>query len=291
MGEAASKDAIRKAAAVTRSASSSFYWAMRLMPGPKREAMFAIYAFCRVVDDIADEPGMSREERLAALGQWRQRIGKLMDDGLAEEDICRALLPSVRTFDLRKEDFLAVIDGMEMDATGPMVAPDMDTLDLYCDRVASAVGRLSVRVFGEPGELGVRIAHHQGRALQLANILRDVQEDAGDGRLYLPRELLEKHGVDHSDPAAITADPAYAAVWRDLAGVAENHFTATRKLFAKSRADLRPAHIMMEVYERNFSRMRSLTDNELADPAVSKRMTSKSEKLFAALKIWLWGRA
>ncbi len=285
------KEAISRAAAVTKSASSSFYWAMRLMPRPKREAMFAIYAFCRVVDDIADEPGMSRKERLAALGQWRQRIARLMDDGLAEEDICRALLPSVRAFGLRKEDFVAVIDGMEMDATGPIVAPDMATLDLYCDRVASAVGRLSVRVFGEPGELGRKIAHHQGRALQLANILRDVQEDAEDGRLYLPRELLDKHGVDISDPAAVTAQPGYAGVWRDLARVTQDHFDATRALFAKSRADLRPAYIMMEVYERNFCRMRTLTDAELADPAVSKRMTSKSEKLFAALKIWLWGRA
>ena len=100
----------------------------------------------------------------------------------------------MRSYDLSHEDFDAVIDGMAMDAAQDIRAPDWATLDLYCDRVASAVGRLSVRIFGLAPEPGEALAHHLGRALQLTNILRDIDEDAGVGRLYLPREALEQRG-------------------------------------------------------------------------------------------------
>ena len=97
---------------------------------------------------------------------------------------------------MRREDFHAVIDGMAMDVAADIRAPDLATLDLYCDRVASAVGRLSIKVFGMTETEGFLLAHHLGRALQLTNILRDIDEDAGIGRLYLPRENLEAAGVD-----------------------------------------------------------------------------------------------
>ena len=106
----------------------------------------------------------------------------------------------MKTFGLKREDFLAIVDGMEMDVPQDIRAPDMATLDLYCDRVASAVGRLSVRVFGLPEEDGIELAHHLGRALQLTNILRDIDEDAGLGRLYLPREALLHAGITSNDP-------------------------------------------------------------------------------------------
>ena len=113
---------------------------------------------------------------------------------------------SVKKFSLQREDFLAIIDGMEMDVPQEIRAPDMATLDLYCDRVASAVGRLSVRVFGLPQDDGILLAHHLGRALQLTNILRDIDEDASLGRLYLPREYLEEMDCCRQmDPAAIVA--------------------------------------------------------------------------------------
>ncbi|MBV8919887.1 squalene/phytoene synthase family protein, partial [Bradyrhizobium sp.] len=166
---------------------SSFYAAMRILPREQREAMFQIYSFCRQVDDIADSDG-PREARLAALQQWRDDIDALYQ-GRAPARL-RDYAATVKKFGLRREDFLAIIDGMEMDVPADIRAPDMATLDLYCDRVASAVGRLSVRVFGMPEEDGLLLAHHLGRALQLTNILRDIDEDAGLGRLYLPREAL-----------------------------------------------------------------------------------------------------
>ena len=106
-------------------------------------------------------------------------------------------------FKLEKQDFLAVIDGMDMDAAEDIRAPDWAKLDLYCDRVASAVGRLSVRVFGMAENDGIALAHHLGRALQLTNILRDIDEDADIGRLYLPPEELRKAGIDVTDPKTL----------------------------------------------------------------------------------------
>src|SRR4051794_19658393 len=152
---------------------SSFYAAMRILPRAQRDAMFQIYSFCRQDDDIADSDG-PREQRLAALQQWREDIDALY--GGQPPARLRDYVGSVQKFGLEREDFLAIVDGMEMDVPADIRAPDLATLDLYCDRVASAVGRLSVRVFGLPQEDGILLAHHLGRALQLTNILRDIDE-------------------------------------------------------------------------------------------------------------------
>ena len=197
----------------TSASGSSFYAAMRILPRAQREAMFQIYSFCRQVDDIADSDG-PRPERLAALQQWRDDIDALYQG----RPPARLLdyVPSVRRFDLQREDFLAIVDGMEMDVPQDIRAPDLATLDLYCDRVASAVGRLSVRVFGLPRDDGILLAHHLGRALQLTNILRDVDEDAGLGRLYLPREALLHAGITSTDPLKVISDPALPKVCASL---------------------------------------------------------------------------
>ena len=126
-------------AAATRASGSSFYFAMRILPAAQRDAMFEIYSFCRAVDDIADG-NAPRAERSAALAQWRRDIDALYAG--APPPALASLASAVKQFGMRKDDFLAVIDGMEMDAVEDIRAPDFATLDLYCDRVASAVGRL-----------------------------------------------------------------------------------------------------------------------------------------------------
>src|SRR5256885_16296700 len=193
----------------TSASGSSFYAAMRILPREQREAMFQIYSFCRQVDDIADSDG-PRTERLAALQQWRDDIDALYQDRPPAR--LQGYVASVRRFDLQREDFLAIVDGMEMDVPQDIRAPDLATLDLYCDRVASAVGRLSVRVFGLARDDGILLAHHLGRALQLTNILRDIDEDAGIGRLYLPREGLLLAGINTDQPNRVIADRALPKV-------------------------------------------------------------------------------
>src|SRR3982750_2036618 len=188
---------------------SSFYAAMRILPHDQREAMFQIYSFCRQVDDIADSDG-PRDERLPPLQAGRNAIAALSQGNPPPR--LKDYVASVKTFGLKREDFLAIVDGMEMDVPQDIRAPDMTTLDLYCDRVASAVGRLSVRVFGMGEEDGIALAHHLGRALQLTNILRDIDEDAGLGRLYLPRESLYLAGITSDDPDKVAAEKALPKV-------------------------------------------------------------------------------
>ena len=182
---------------------------MRILPRAQREAMFEIYSFCRQVDDIADSNG-PRGERREQLERWRADIDGLYVNKSSPRT--QGLAVAVREFGLRREDFHAVIDGMEMDVLGDIRAPDEARLDLYCNRVASAVGRLSVRVFGMEEKDGVALAHHLGRALQLTNILRDLDEDAAFGRLYLSAEALRDAGITSTDPATGSRAPSLGQV-------------------------------------------------------------------------------
>ncbi|VTZ23797.1 Presqualene diphosphate synthase [Methylocella tundrae] len=249
--------------AAAHSRGSSFYAAMRILPPAQREAMFEIYSFCRAVDDIADDGGPA-PARKAALAQWRSDIDALYA-GTPPQAFAASLAPNVTpglaaaisSFDLRREDFLAVIDGMEMDVDADIRAPDFATLDLYCDRVASAVGRLSVRVFGVPAQEGGPLAHHLGRALQLTNILRDLDEDAGIGRLYLPREALTAAGIDETTPQTVLAHPALADACAPLILRAENHFREALAIMARCpRKSVRAPMIMAMAYRPILARLR-----------------------------------
>ena len=230
----------------TTASGSSFYAAMRILPRAQREAMFQIYSFCRQVDDIADSDG-PRDERLTALQQWRDDIDALYQGRPPAR--LRDYVASVHTFNLQRADFLAIVDGMEMDVPQDIRAPDLATLDLYCDRVASAVGRLSVRVFGLPEDDGKLLAHHLGRALQLTNILRDIDEDAGLGRLYLPREGLLHAGITSDDPAKVITERALPKVCLPLVERAKSHFEQADAIMKRnSRRVVRAPRIMSKYY-------------------------------------------
>jgi phytoene synthase len=238
-----------------RRSGSSFYWAMRMMPLERRQAMYAVYAFCREVDDIVDEPGETLDKR-RRLNEWREDVAALYAGRSANLPLARALARPIQTFALPAEDFIAVIDGCEMDTGAGVVRPDMPTLELYCDRVACAVGRLSVRIFGDFTPRCLDVANHQGRALQLTNILRDVREDAKIGRLYLPDELLLSHGIESRDPQTVADHPALALVCRDLGEVARFHYAEAYAAMAQcSHRAMRPAAVMMAMYRDIFDRL------------------------------------
>jgi presqualene diphosphate synthase len=232
---------------------SSFYNAMRILPRAQRQAMFEIYAFCRQVDDIADASG-PRALRREQLERWRADIDALY----AGRPVARAqgLLAPVRDFALRREDFHAVIDGMEMDVAADIRAPEEAILDVYCDRVASAVGRLSVRVFGMAEREGLALAHHLGRALQLTNILRDLDEDASIGRLYLPAQVLRAAGIGATDPGSVLASPALGTACANMVERARRHFTQADTAMARSpRRTVRAPRIMAEAYRAILDRL------------------------------------
>jgi phytoene synthase len=233
--------------AAQRASKSSFYMAMRILPKAEREAMFEVYSFCRAVDDIADEGG-PRPPRAAQLKAWRRDIDALYT-GAAPPPHLAALAVAIERFDLQREDFHAMIDGMNMDVETDIQAPDFETLDLYCDRVASAVGRLSVNIFGVPRKHGPGLAHHLGRAFQLTNILRDIDEDAGINRLYLPREALHAAGIEHISPKEVIAHAALAHACVPVVARARAHFEAAYEIMAQCpRASLKAPRIMGSVY-------------------------------------------
>jgi presqualene diphosphate synthase len=236
-----------EANAAGRAHGSSFYAAMRIMPRGQREAMFEIYSFCRAVDDIADDPG-PKEPRMQALEQWRRDIDAIYWGEVPAH--LKGLAVAVRDFGLEREDFWAVIDGMETDVRETIQAPDFVDLDLYCDRVASAVGRLSVRVFRLAAEQGKSLAEHLGRALQLTNILRDLDEDAAMGRLYLPREFLTEAGIASTDPTIVLAHPALAEVCGRIESLARWRFAEADKIMRKQpRRMVRTPRVMSEAYK------------------------------------------
>lgn len=239
---------------VVAASGSSFLAGMRALPRERREAMFAVYAFCREVDDIADEPA-PLEEKLRGLQAWREEIEQLFE-GRPASLTGRALLDPIATFALPKPEFLAVIDGMEMDARGPVVAPDLETLLLYCRRVAGAVGMLSIRCFGATGPKAEELAVVLGEGLQLTNILRDLVEDAEDGRLYLPEEALVAAGITTRDPAAVLRDPGRAAAAAWLGKRARTRLEEAGVIMKLlPRRAMRPAILMHAVYVKILDRL------------------------------------
>jgi len=273
LGEDALRETIRHR---VEAAGTSFYWAMRLLPRDRRNGMYAIYAFCREVDDIADGE-RPVEHKLAALAGWREEIEALYD-GRPRHLLACALSGPVRRYELRREDFIAILAGMEMDARGDIRAPDMATLDLYCARVASAVGHLSVHIFGDSSDAAHAVAESLGRALQLTNILRDLAEDAARQRLYLPREILDRHGIRGDEPVAALRHPALPAACRDVAAIAETHFReAARAMEQCSHRAMRPAAVMAALYRATLSALqRSGWRNPMARVSVA-----------TSLKLWL----
>lgn len=239
---------------IVQRSGSSFFWGMRLLPKARREAMYGIYAFCREVDDIADEPGTT-EDKLARLEAWRAEIGRLYA-GQASHPTARVLQDAVACFNLSRAEFDAILDGMEMDVRGEIQAPSDSQFSLYCRRVAGAVGKLSLQVFGADAEALEELAVVEGEALQITNILRDLHHDAALGRLYLPRDLLQKHGITPDRPEAVLTDPKLPLVCRDLAATAHDRFDRARQILRSARqARLRPAGLMLELYRRLLIRL------------------------------------
>ena len=235
------------------SSKSSFYWAMRLLPRNRRDAMFALYGYCRLLDDIADgpEPVDLRRARLATM---RGALAALFETGVALNPTLAALKPAIDRYALPRAELEALIDGMEMDVNGPVIAPSLADLRLYCRRVAGAVGLLAVRIFGRPEADTLAIA--LGEALQLTNILRDVAEDAALGRVYLPAEALQAAGIAVHSPRAVLSHPALPQACAMVAELAEQEYArAEVELKRLGRRRLLPALVMMATYRLLLARL------------------------------------
>jgi squalene synthase HpnD len=269
---------------VSMASGSSFLSGIKILSAERREAMYAIYAFCREVDDIADDP-LELAEKLCLLKEWREEIDRIFT-GHPNSLTGRALATAIAQYGLQKQDLLDLIDGMEMDADETAThGPEMAVLDQYCDRVASAVGRLSVRVFGDSGDAAQQVATSLGRALQLTNILRDIAEDAERHRLYLPSDLLDRHGILSREPGSVMIQPGLPAVCEDLSQIAQQHYAdAEAAMAACSRKNIRPAVLMMQVYRRVLDGLIKRGWTQLATPV----KVSKPAKIWILLRYGLF---
>jgi phytoene synthase len=249
-------DAERVATAVGR-AGTSFAAGMRILPPARRRAMYALYGFCRVVDDIADAPAPIEEKR-TELAAWKTELDRIYA-GDGDHALGRELADAVRRYDLPRREFDLILEGMLIDAAPVVRIPTLEALSAYARRVAGAVGVLSCRIFGVPGDAADDFAIFLGETLQLTNILRDVDEDAAIDRLYLPTDLLMQSLIPPEGPAtSIVADLRFREVCDKVAAeVADRYRVLPSMMPAEYRRQLRSALIMQLGYEAIFNKLKA----------------------------------
>ncbi len=267
-----------RCAEITRRASSNFYYAFMLLPLERRRALYAVYAFCRFVDDIADDDGVN--DAAAMLARWRVELDKVFA-GTPSRAISRALSENVRRFNIPRRYFEEVIDGVEMDLTRRRYNTFAD-LSLYCRRVASAVGLICIEIFGYRKQSARVYAERLGIAFQLTNIIRDVREDATRGRIYLPLEDLARFNVSEGE----ILNSVYSARFRSLmefeAVRARQYYReAEQALAEEDRGSMLAAEGMRLIYATLLERI----------ARANYRVFDRRLRLSATRKLYLVGRA
>lgn len=240
---------------LTTRSSSNFKFAFLFLGREQRLALQDVYAFCRVVDDIVDERAPGEQGELEARTQlqvWREEVDRIFsaDDNPPQTELGARLRAQLPMFAYPRDAFDEIIEGVAMDLERSTY-DRMSELRTYCYRVASCVGFLCIAIFGDQSVAARRYAEHLGLALQYTNILRDVAEDAGRGRVYLPRELLARHRLHVDDIAAQRYDQRFLAMAQDFAQLAEDHYAqAWAALRHANRRNLLPAEVMGRTYHR-----------------------------------------
>jgi phytoene synthase len=269
---------------ITRKSASNLALAFVLLPKAKREAMSALYAFCREVDDAADEESIPVEKRRADLAAWREDVRLACDGAAPAFAVNRELQPVIARYRLPFSLFDELIRGVEMDLDTKRYER-FEELEQYCHRVASVVGLLSIEIFGyqDPECRGYAIA--LGQALQLTNILRDVRNDAERGRIYIPLAELKRHGVAQQEVLELRYSERFAQAAAEVACRARHFYSvAARTLPAGDRRSMMAAELMGSVYWRMLREMeRRRFDVFGARPV----RISRGGKMLLILRTWL----
>jgi len=262
---------------------SSFYYSFLFLPGHRRRAITALYAFCREVDDVVDE---CQDTQIAAtkLAWWRQELGKLYA-GHPEHPVTQALLPVLGEFNLPQEQLLEIIDGMEMDLQQTRYL-DFKALSLYCYRVASVVGLLAAEIFGTQDRQTQKYAHDLGMAFQLTNIIRDVGEDARRGRVYLPIDELQRFDVPVADILNARHSDNFRRLMEFQIERAEQYYAqAMSELPAIDRKTQRPGLVMAAIYRTLLEEIKRDGCQVLAQ----RTSLTPLRKLWIAWRTWIKG--
>lgn len=262
---------------------SSFYSSFRFLPEPRRLAMTALYAFCREVDDVVDE---THDDAVArkTLDWWRAEIDNLYAGG-PQHPVTRALLPHIKAFDLQRELFLEIIDGMEMDLDIPRYA-SFKELQLYCYRVASVVGLQIAQILGYTDRKTLKYAHDLGLAFQLTNIIRDVGEDVRRGRIYIPVDELQRFNVTADDLFNLRETPAFQKLMEFQIERAEHFYAqALAQLPAVDRKAQRCGLVMAAIYRATLDEIK----RDGAGKVLNQRLSlGKIRKVWLAWKTWVF---
>jgi len=267
---------------IVKRSGTSFYWGMRFLPREKREAMYALYAFCREVDDIADGV-LSSEKKISLLDLWRHEIKRVFM-GVPETLVGRALIIPVRSYELPMSVFYDVIDGMETDSAEVVRISDMKSLEVYCNRVACSVGRLSNPIFGIKGNKSEKLANSLGNALQITNILRDLYEDAKNNRLYIPGDLLVSNGINTECPMSVISDIKFPKICDIFLLKGKKFFSEASQIIEGLSSEVsRPPNLMLQNYSRVLDAL-----GRRGWSNIEKRVSlPKSQKLWIILRYGL----
>ncbi len=269
--------------AITRKSASNLALAFILLPREKRDAMSALYAFCRAVDDVADEDSVPTETRRARLAAWREDIRRACDNQSAEFPVNREFAPVIRQFRLPFSLFDELIKGCEMDLDTRRYE-NFERLELYCYRVASVVGLLSIEIFGYQNPACRDYAVYLGKALQLTNILRDVKNDADRERIYLPQTELKKFNVSDSEILAGKYSDRYFDLASSVAARAKHFYSLAQKtLPAEDRRSMVAAELMGSVYWRLLKKLERGGFNVFGPQPLK---LGKPQKLALVLQSW-----
>lgn len=269
---------------ITRQSASNLALAFILLPRPKRDAMSALYAFCRQVDDVADEDSAPVEQRRRALAEWRADIRATCEGGAPRFPVNRELQPVIQHYRLPFSLFHELIQGCEMDLE-TVRYPDFAALELYCHRVASVVGLLSIEIFGYRNPACREYARALGQALQHTNILRDVWTDTARGRIYLPQSELARHGVTEREILEGVYSERYARLAAAVGERARGFFRqAATVLPPEERRAMIAAELMAAVYGRLLEKLERHRFNVFAPQPIR---LSKPHKLWLIARAWL----
>jgi phytoene synthase len=270
--------------ALTRKSASNLALAFILLPREKRDAMSALYAFCRAVDDVADEDSIPTEKRREQLAAWREDIRLACENKNPQFILNQEFQPVIQKFKLSFALFDELIKGCEMDLD-TLRYENYDQLELYCHRVASVVGLLSIEIFGYKNSACRDYAVHLGQALQLTNILRDVKNDAARGRIYLPQSELKKFGVSEAEILAGKFSENYIQLAASVAGRAKRFYSLAQKaLPPEDRRAMVAAELMGGVYWQLLLKLERGRFNVFG--ATSLKL-SKPHKVALIFKSWL----
>lgn len=274
---------MQESQAITRKSASNLALAFVLLPKARRDGMSALYAFCREVDDVADEETVPVSERRKRLADWRADLCRAFGTDLPQFPVNRELQPVIRQYGLALAHFEELLKGVELDLDVTRYAT-YEELELYCYRVASVVGLLSIEIFGYKDPACRQYAIHLGQALQLTNILRDVRVDAERGRIYLPLCELARCQVTEAEILAGHYSPRFAQLAQAVADRARHFYRRAREtLPAQDRRSMIAAELMGTVYWRL---LRKLEEREFDVLGPTLTRLSKGQKLLLILSTW-----